>query len=166
MALLIALNVILTRYGSLRINFGGVEAVRIGIGALPVILTGVFFGPIAGGIVGGIGDVVGFMMFPMGAYMPHFTLSAFLTGFIPGLLLYQCEKDNLTFPKLILAIGVGQVVTSLLLTPYFQNTLFGIPFAVTIPARLISQAINIPLYSLLIKMIALKWNTIFAHNHS
>ncbi len=165
MALFIALNVVLTRYGSIRINFGGAEAVRIGVGALPVIFTGVFFGPIAGAIVGGIGDVVGFAMFPMGAYMPHFTVSAALTGLIPGLLLNNVYKDNLTFGKLLLAIGVGQIVTSVLMTPYFQNMLFGIPFVVTIPPSLISQAVNIPLYAMILKVMSAKWYTIFVHHH-
>ncbi|MFP4017550.1 MAG: folate family ECF transporter S component, partial [Halanaerobiales bacterium] len=88
LSFLIALSIILTRVFSLRIAIGGVEGIRIGFGALPIILASVLFGPLAGGIVGAVSDVLGFFINPMGAYMPHFTLTAFLTGFIPGFIVY------------------------------------------------------------------------------
>ena len=52
MGLLIALSIILTRVASLRIAIGGVEGIRIGLGGLPIILGGVIFGPLTGGIIG------------------------------------------------------------------------------------------------------------------
>ncbi len=39
--LLIALNIVLTRVGSIRIGGGGVEIVRIGFGGYPVIFAGI-----------------------------------------------------------------------------------------------------------------------------
>ncbi|MFH0926580.1 MAG: folate family ECF transporter S component, partial [bacterium] len=75
MGLLIAMSIILTRIASLRIAIGGVEGIRIGFGGLPIILGGVLFGPLSGGLIGAISDVVGYFINPMGAYMPHFTLT-------------------------------------------------------------------------------------------
>ncbi|MBU4228094.1 folate family ECF transporter S component, partial [bacterium] len=80
MGLLIALSIILTRIASLRIAIGGVEGIRIGLGGLPIILGGVLFGPLSGGLIGAISDVIGYFINPMGAYMPHFTLTSALTG--------------------------------------------------------------------------------------
>lgn len=155
LGLLIALNVILTRTLSIRIGGGGTEVVRIGFGGFPVILAGIVFGPIAGGIVGAIGDLIGMVISPMGAYMPHFTLVAALTGIIPALIIsiFKGERAKTSFWKLLLAIGIGQVITSVFLTPYFMLRLFSIPMVTTVPGRAITQAIQIPLYSYMLKVL-------------
>jgi len=88
LALMISLNVILARFASVRIAIGGVEGIRIGLGNFPVIFAGLFLGPVAGGITGALGDIMGFMLNPMGVYMPHFTLTAFLTGAVPGMVFH------------------------------------------------------------------------------
>ncbi|NLY78100.1 MAG: folate family ECF transporter S component [Tissierellia bacterium] len=154
-ALLIALNVVLTRVGSIRIGGGGVEIVRIGFGGYPIIFAGIMFGPLAGGIVGAIGDIIGMIISPMGPYMPHFTISAALTGIIPGYIMRSCaSKECKTSTKrLMIAIGIGQIVTSIILVPYFMKVLFGVPFAVSLPSRLISQAITIPIYVYMTKIL-------------
>lgn len=153
LAFLIALTVILTRILSIRIPIAGVEGVRIGFGALPIIFAGVAFGPIAGGIVGALGDLIGYFINPMGAYMPHFTFTSFLTGFIPGFIVFYVLRRCRTLPVIFIAISVGQVLTSLILVPYFINTLFSVPFTVLMPPRLISQLINIPIYTYFIKVL-------------
>lgn len=148
-SMLIALNVVLTRIGSIRIGGGGTEIIRIGFGGFPVIFAGIAFGPIAGGVVGTVGDIIGMIVSPMGPYMPHFTITAALTGIIPGLIMMNCKDKTCktSFLRLLIAIGVGEVITSIILVPYFMNTLFGVPFEVSLPPRLISQAITIPLYA-------------------
>lgn len=154
--LLIALNIVLTRIGSIRVGGGGVEIVRIGFGGYPVIFAGVVFGPLAGGIVGAVGDVIGHFMSPMGPYMPHFTITAALTGVLPGLVMMffkDKEESKTSFWKLILAIGVGQVITSIFMVPYFMQTLFSVPMITTVPGRVIGQAVHIPLYAYVTKVL-------------
>lgn len=153
--LLIALNVVLTRVGSIRIGGGGTEIVRIGFGGFPIIFAGIVFGPLAGGIVGAIGDIIGMIVSPMGPYMPHFTFSAALTGVIPGLIMMRCKDKECrtSFWRLLLAIGIGQVTTSILLWAYFMKTLFGMPLATILPGRVISQLVNIPLYAYMTKIL-------------
>ena len=147
--LLIALNVVLTRFGSIRIGGGGAESVRIGFGGYPVIFAGIVFGPLAGGIVGAIGDIIGMIVSPMGVFMPQFTLVAALTGIIPGLLMlfFKDPKAKTSFGKLLFVIAIGQIITSVFMTPYFMEKLFSIPIAVKVPERAIVQAIQIPLYA-------------------
>src|SRR6056297_1592713 len=157
LSFLTALTIILTRILSIRIPIAGVEGVRIGFGALPIIFAGIAFGPVAGGIVGALGDLLGYFINPMGAYMPHFTFTSFLTGFIPGFMVFYVLKRCRTLPIVFISIAVGQLITSLILVPYFINTLFGVPFAVLMPPRLISQLINIPIYAYFIK-------TLLSHN--
>lgn len=159
LSLLVSLNVVLSRIASIRIPIGGVESLRIGFGAMPVIFAGLFFGARAGATVGALGDIAGFIMSPAGgAFMPHFTLSAALAGAIPPLVLRlfgrRGHATDHSLVELLIAIGVGQTVTSVLMTPYFLEMLFGVPFAATVLIRLQAQLIQVPLYSVFIKLLA------------
>ncbi len=142
---LIALNVVLSRIVTIPgvINFGG----------FPIIFAGVVYGPIVGGIVGAIGDIVSFIVRPTGPFMPHFVLTSALTGIIPGILMKVLKAELPKFPlwKIFIAILVGQVTTSVLMVPYFRNILFDHPFIITMSKAASKQAINIPVYSILIK---------------
>ena len=138
---LIALNIVLSRIITIPgiINFGG----------FPIIFAGVVFGPVVGGIVGAVGDVVSFIVRPTGAFMPHFVLTSALTGVIIRLLKAKLPKIPLW--KIFISILVGQVITSVLMVPYFLNTLFSTPLMVTMSKAVVKQAINIPAYSIIIK---------------
>jgi len=80
-AFLIALSIVLTRMLSITTPF-----FRIGFGSVPIMIAGIVLGPQTGFLVGGIADLVGFMISPMGSFMPGFTLTSALTGAIPGIL--------------------------------------------------------------------------------
>ena len=153
LSFLTAMSIILTRLLSIRIPIGGVEGIRIGFGALPIIFAGILFGPLAGGIVGGLSDLLGYMINPMGAYMPHFTLTSFLTGFIPAFFFHYVFRKRADFIYLLIAIAIGQVLTSIILIPYFISSLFGLSMEVLLIPRLISQAFNIPIYAILLKTL-------------
>ena len=142
---LIALNIVLSRIITIPgiINFGG----------FPIIFAGVVFGPVVGGIVGAVGDVVSFIVRPTGAFMPHFVLTSALTGIIPGVIirLLKAKLPKIPLWKIFISILVGQVITSVLMVPYFLNTLFSTPLMVTMSKAVVKQAINIPAYSIIIK---------------
>lgn len=145
---LIALNVVLSRIITIPgiINFGG----------FPIIFAGVIFGPAVGGIVGAVGDIVSFIVRLTGPFMPHFVLTSALTGIIPGILmkLLKAEGNDFPFWKIFLSILVGQVITSVLMVPYFRNILFAHPFILTMTKATTKQAVNIPAYAILIKVLA------------
>lgn len=144
---LIALNVVLSRIITIPgvINFGG----------FPIIFAGVVYGPIVGGVVGAIGDIVSFIVRPTGPFMPHFVLTSALTGIIPGLImgLLKAELPNFPLWKIFISILVGQVTTSILMVPYFRSILFDHPFIITMSKAASKQAINIPVYSIIIKAL-------------
>src|SRR5690554_4416646 len=102
--ILIAIEVIFTRFLSLQ-----TPIVRIGFGFLAVSLTSMLFGPVVGGISAAMGDLLGMMLFPRGAYFPGFTLSAFLGGCIYGLFLYKKPKSllNIFLAVLIITLFVN-----------------------------------------------------------
>lgn len=155
---LIVLNIILTRIASIRLAVGGVEVVRIGFGSFPVILAGIILGPFAGGIVGAVGDIIGYTINPMGVYMPHFTLTAALRGIIPGLVIKFFKTDDISIWHIVTAVFIGQMITSVLLVSYFLHMLFGIPLWYRITSSAINQLINIPVYSVFVRMLMKKLN--------
>ncbi len=151
--LLIALSIILTRIASLRVAIGGVEGIRIGLGRLPIILGGIIFGPLAGGLIGAFSDLLGYFINPIGAYMPHFTLTSALTGIIPATILILIRKDEPNVFDLGIAITIGQVITSIMLIPYFLHILFDLPWNVLMLPRIISEPIQIFIYTYTINII-------------
>lgn len=93
---LATVSVVLTRFFSLMLLLGGLPALRVGIGSIPLIMAGMMFGPVVGGLTGIVSDVVGYMINPMGgAFFPGFTLTAALYGIISGLLFKNIKIQNL-----------------------------------------------------------------------
>lgn len=153
MGFLIALSIILTRIASLRVAIGGVEGIRIGLGRLPIILGGIIFGPLAGGLIGAFSDLLGYFINPVGAYMPHFTLTSALAGIIPATILILTRKEKPNIFDLAIAITLGQVITAIMLIPYFLHILFGLPWKVLILPRIIAEPIQIFIYTYSINVI-------------
>ena len=95
-ALLAALSVVLARLFSLMPE----ESSRFSMEAIPIFLSGLFFGPMIGGMVGFTADFVGCMFSPFG-YNPIFCIPPILYGVFAGLLRRWVAKKPV-LPKLIL----------------------------------------------------------------
>jgi len=68
------------------VTVAGFPALKINFSTIPIMLSGILFGPIAGFMTGGVADVIGYIINPQGGpFFPGFTLSTALTGMIPGL---------------------------------------------------------------------------------
>ncbi|WP_051531041.1 folate family ECF transporter S component [Clostridiisalibacter paucivorans] len=91
-SLLTGISIILTRFFSVIVPLVGLPALRIGFGSIPIMISGILFGPIAGGLTGIVADLLGVIINPQGAFFPGFTLSAALTGIIPGVLVKMFEN--------------------------------------------------------------------------
>jgi len=85
LALLIAMQVV---FGSL-FQVQWTDKKQFNLGFLPIAVAGAVFGPAPAMIVGALGDVIGTLLFPQGAYFWGFTVTQALVGFIYGLLLYE-----------------------------------------------------------------------------
>ncbi|MDD2434564.1 MAG: folate family ECF transporter S component [Bacilli bacterium] len=125
-AFLSALSVVLTRFCSILVPVGGVPSLSLELGGVPIVMGGIILGPIWGGIIGFVADVVGFLINPRGgAYFFGFTLNSILTGVIPGLIFIlfkkQIIKDN-WFPKLTYISLAFITIASALITLLVLNS--------------------------------------------
>lgn len=145
LAFLIALEVILTRFLSINLPI-----VRIGFGFLPVAIAAILFGPVWAGVAYAVGDVLGMLLWPTGAYFPGFTLTAFLTGLLYGLFLY---KKPLTWGRLFVTVPVVVLSCSLVLNTLWLGILYGNAFVGMLPTRLLQCAVMIPVQILTIKLV-------------
>lgn len=149
-SLLIAMSIVLSRMASIRIAIGSVEGIRIGFGKLPIILGSLMFGPLYGGIVGALSDMVGYIIQPIGPYMPHFTVISALVGILPPVLFRFLGADDYHIIKIAIVIGITTGITELLFIPYTLHFLFGIPWQVLMIPRLISVPVTILLYTYIV----------------
>ncbi len=116
--------------------------------ALPSIITSLLFGPLYGGVVGGLVDILGHLLHPTGPYLPQVTLMAVLRGLIPGLLFQHFARLGL-FKAITLSIslsqmGVSVLYGSIILADFFEQT-----FVQLLISRSITQLFSIPLFSLI-----------------
>ncbi len=174
-AILVALAVVLTRV--LAIN---TMLVKIGFGFVPIIVAAIYFGPFYTGVIAAIADVVGTLMFPVGAFNPAFTVTAFLSGLTYGLFLYPAlpvsgalrsfgdwlgrklhlsETGCSALAEIMLAFVTGTAVSlvfSLAANTFLIHFFFRVKLSVLIPSRLIQVAILIPLHVAMIPLISAK----------
>lgn len=152
-AFLTALSIVLTRF--LSVMF---PEVRIGLGRVPLTLSGLLFGPLLGGISGAAADLVGMLLFPTGAYHPGFTISSMLDGLIPGLLaIYFRNNTRKGNPYTLLRIFLVQLIT-IVLNSVVLNTLWltqylGRGYLLILPARVINALVNLPIQTFLVYKI-------------
>lgn len=136
-ALLVAVTVALGFY---RIHI--TEFLRIGFDFVPKEMTGMLFGPVVGGVVAGVSDVIAYFIRPMGPFFPGMTISAILGGIIYGVFLY---KKPLSLKRIIMANATVTVFVNLLLNTYWMTVLYGNSFLAIFPARFVKELIMLPI---------------------
>lgn len=144
MAVLIAAEIVLSRFLSF-----AVWNMKIGFAFLPVVIAAVMLDPFKAGIVGGIADLLGAILFPIGAYFPGFTLTAFLMGLVFGLFLHKKQ----TLLRVIGAVAVNQLLLSLLLNTLWISVLYDSVFTPLLVTRLAQCAVLIPVQILVIGLL-------------
>lgn len=150
-ALLLAMEVILTRFCSI-----STPIVRIGFGFLPIAMLAILLGPWWAAATYALGDFIGAVLIPTGQYFPGFTLTAFLSGLLFGLILH---KKTVTYRRALLASCLVVLLCDLLLNTYWLTILMGDAFWVLLPTRIIKAALMIPVETLL---IPLTWNRVLS----
>lgn len=133
-SILIALNVVLSRFLSI-----SAWNIKIGFTFVTLYISAYLYGPLISGMVGGIGDLIGSLLFPIGAYFPGFTLTSFLMGVVFGLFLYRNSKTL----NIILACVINDVFFSLLLNTLWIKILYNSNFFVLLSTRILQCVLMI-----------------------
>ena len=122
MAMMTALTIIVARFCAIPIN----EGLRLGFDSIPVILTGIWLGPIPAAIVGGLADVIGTLINSYGGpYFPPMTVTPMLVGVVAGVMAKCVFRGKLNFWKLAVTVVAADVIGnlfygSLALSWYYQ----------------------------------------------
>ena len=153
-ALLIALDIVITRF--LSITIPGVD--RIGFAFVVHALIGSLLGPLWGFFALVASDLLGMALFSAGqAIIIGLTLSAGVRGLLYGLLLY---KKGANMRAIVFATLATLLVCDFALTPFFLMQAFGNGYmaimAVKIPVRLVMVPIKIFLTYYVFKGIGAK----------
>lgn len=131
-ALLIALNVVFSRLVSISAwNF------KISFTFTTGLIAGYLYGPLYSMIVYGLGDLVGSLLFPIGAYNPLFTVTALVSGLIYGLFLH----NNLDSKRITFAVLLNQLGCSLLLNTLFISIVYNASYIHLLSTRIIQSVI-------------------------
>ncbi|WP_073997685.1 folate family ECF transporter S component [Anaerococcus urinomassiliensis] len=155
-AILAALAVVLRRYFTITIPVNK----KIGIGDAPIMISGIIYGPILGGITGALADIVGMLLSPDGVFHPGFTFTAFLTGFLPGVISYYVFRRDydkkliwiIVISAIVVFLGVKLFLDSVWLQQYSKNP-YWIYVLRRIPKQIIDTIINVLVLSILIPRI-------------
>ncbi len=147
LALLIALQIILTRFLSIQ-----TPIVRIGFGFLPLAIMGILYGPTIAFIGGIVSDLLGFIMFPTGTYFPGFTLTTGLTALVFG---YFLHNKAYSMKNVIISSLVVCLILNLCLDTVWLSILLGKGYFALLPARVVKSLIMVPVQ---VATISLVWD--------
>ena len=142
LALLTAIQIVLTRVAV--INIGGIY--RITLGAIATVLAGIWMGPVAGGIEGGLADVIGCFISGYGVN-PLITLSAVIWGVAAGIAGWFIKEKSRPMKSVIICVSI--VISGILGTLGFTTAglvLMGQNFYAIMPGRVVQYAIMTPIY--------------------
>ena len=146
-ALFTALAVVLKCFLGIPVNMFGGFIKDINLSTSIIMYTSIIFGPLYGGICGGLVDIIAFLIRPLGAYQPLFTVVNILFGVIPALFAKVLKEKP--FVATLLKVTVTQVICSFIL-----NTLILIVLGFMPPKiawfRALSAFVLIPVHTVVV----------------
>lgn len=98
----------------------------LGISFLPVLICAMVLGPVYGGVCGGLADFLGAILFPFGPFFPGFTLTAFISGFLFGLI-KEKSSNKAFFILCFFVFLTEEVFCTVLLNSLCISLLYGSP---------------------------------------
>lgn len=125
---------------------------RVSLTFIPVAVTAYLMGPVPAMLVGGLGDILGFLIFPSGFYFPGFTVSAVLSGAVYGACLYHAKNAvrlRVIISKVIITLLINIVLNTLWLAIMYEKAFF-----VYLTTRVVKNLILFP-FQVIVTIIVL-----------
>ena len=147
-AMLAAMSVVIGMFCKSFLNFGG-GLWRVTFENLPIILAGVFLGPLTGGMVGVVSDLTSYLLSPQ-VYPPNLvvTFGAFAVGVTAGLMAKYAVRQSGT-RQIVLSAAVAHVIGSMIIKPIGLFQFYQWAVLVRIPLYLVIAPLEILLLCLL-----------------
>lgn len=117
---------------------------------IPLMISGIAFGPFIGGIAGFVTDFVYATQSPFGFSFNLMTVSSMMWGIIPGLILLT--RNKLTLRSIMFIVVITSLVcfslNSMQLYIWYREGMIG-----NLPARLITLAVKWPIQVYVLKVV-------------
>ena len=153
MAALVAMQIILARFLSIQAS----DTLRVSFESIPVILAGMWLGPVSGALVALIADILGTIISGYGVWFPPIALGPVMVAVISGLSTKYIFKSDLTAARdtwkvlvIVIVAGIlnsfviGTITTSLYSIIIMGNTkAFGALLVYNLGQRLVSKPLTI-----------------------
>lgn len=154
-AMLTAMSVVIGMFCKTFLNFSG-GLFRITFENLPIIISGIIFGPLAGGIVGAGSDLISYLLSPQ-IYPPNLTvtLGAFTVGAVSGLVSRMLGTKT-SKAKITATVASAHTIGSMLIKTVGLYSYYGILVLWRIPLYVIIASIEIIIICLLYKNTAIR----------
>lgn len=114
MAMLIAISIILSRFLGFYID---PNSLRISFECAPMLLAGIWLGPIAGMLVGATADILGCFLSGYGLFLP-LTMGPLLIGLISGLLAKYVFKNRMNVLTIAITCILAEFIGSMLVNTF------------------------------------------------
>ncbi len=153
MAALVAMQIILARFLSIQAS----DTLRVSFESIPVILAGMWLGPVSGALVALIADILGTIISGYGVWFPPIALGPVMVAVISGLSTKYIFKSDLTAARdtwkvlvtvivagILNSFVIGTITTSLYSIIIMGNTkAFGALLVYNLGQRLVSKPLTI-----------------------
>ena len=149
-AMLAAMSVVIGMFCKSFLNFGG-GLWRVTFENLPIILAGIFLGPLTGGMVGVVSDLTSYLLSPQ-IYPPNLvvTFGAFAVGVISGFMAKFAVRQRGS-KQIALSAAAAHVIGSMIIKPIGLFQFYQWAVLVRIPLYLVIAPLEILLLCLLWK---------------
>ena len=155
LAMLTALTVVLAIYCTFRVG----NAIKIPFKFVTVFITAVVFGPVWGGVVGALGDILNALFVPVGPPLPQITAVEFLYGVVFGIFFYKKINKSYYLNTVICALVL--TIIDILLVSYLLTGVGYFPsFTAAVSIRMAASAIKFVMY-ILVCIVLKKYLTSF-----
>ena len=117
MASLVAMQIILSRFLGIQVS----DTLRISFESIPVVLAGMWLGPLCGAVVAVVSDVLGTIIQGYGAPFPPLVLGPLSVGILSGVSAKYIFRSSLSEAK-----DTWKVVATVVVTGILNSFLFGL----------------------------------------
>ncbi|QOX65298.1 folate family ECF transporter S component [Anoxybacterium hadale] len=150
-AVFVSISVGLKAISSFYLPLFGQNGISVGISGVFTILPAILFGPVYGAMASGLADFLGYLMKPVGPYLPLMTLVVAAGGFLRGWLWIKVcglgrKKFKSQIPPLLLVLISSGIFVTTLNTVILRETVFEawkvLPFAAVWLPRVIEELVS------------------------